>query len=242
MLIIVNKSVSSNYETINPNPRKLSVIKNQSGPTVTRTAPPQQVREGNENRIVTFPHTLTFINNDAHYKEVKRTPMYVIHKLTFPDPQGDVIWASLKINVLPTYMSHKIKSDEPILYTVISGKFTVLIYEGYDEHSDTLYATEKIAIPPGVVHRFLNRLDDRNSVIVGEFPYDVIVTERSIAGKKEQEVIVRHHQPIDPHPTEENLVPEPVEESHPKSQPLPAADPEKPQKPTQKKTRTPPQK
>jgi hypothetical protein len=227
------------YETINPNPRKLSVIKNQSGPTVTRTSPPQQ-QGNNENRIVTFPHTLTFINNDAHYKEVKRTPMYVIHKLTFPDPQGEVIWASLKINVLPTYMSHKIKSDEPILYTVISGKFTVLIYEGYDEHSDTLYATEKIAIPPGVVHRFLNRLDDRNSVIVGEFPYDVIVSERSIAGKKEQEVIMRRHQQIDPHPTEENLVPEPeLEESHQKSQP-PAAVLEKK---SQKKTvRTPPQK
>ena len=233
MLSIVDKSVS--YETINPQPRKLSVIRNQNGPTVTRTAPPQTVREGNQQRVVTFPHVFTYINNDAHYKAVKKTPMYEIHKLEFPDPQGEVIWASLRINVLPTHMCHKIKSDEPILYTVISGKFTVLIYEGHDEHHDTLYATEKIAIPPGVVHRFINRLDDRNSVLVGEFPYDVIVAETSIAGRKEQETILRPQ--INPHQTEENLVPEldqQVDQSQ-KSQ--------QPDRPEKKKTaRTPPQK
>lgn len=234
MLWILLKTLS--YETINPQPRKISVIRNQSGPTVTRTAPPQNVKVGNDQRIVTFPHVFTYINNDGHYKAVKKTPMYEIHKLEFPDPQGEVIWASLRINILPTHMSHKIKSDEPILYTVISGKFTVLIYEGHDEHHDTLYATEKIAIPPGVIHRFLNRLDDRNSVLVGEFPYDVIVSETSIAGnKKEQEVI----QQISPRQTEESLVPEePEENQSQKSQP-PAADPEKK---TKKTVRTPPQK
>ena len=143
--------LSSNYETINPQPRKISVIRNQTGgPTITRTAPPQTVRSGNEQQIVTPPHHFTFISNDTHYKPVKRTSMYEVKKLIFPDPEGNVIWASLKITVLPTFMTNKIKSDEPILYTVISGKFTVLIYEGHDEFGDTLYATEKIAIPPVV--------------------------------------------------------------------------------------------
>ena len=226
------------YETINPQPRRLSVIRNQNGPTVTRTAPPQTVRTGNEQQIVTPPHKFTFISNDTHYKEVKKTDMYRIHKLFFPDPEGNVIWASLKITVLPTFMTNKIKSDEPILYTVISGKFTVLIYEGHDEFGDTLYATEKIAIPPGVVHRFLNRLDDRSSILVGEFPYDVMVAENNISGKKEQEVILR--QPTNPRQTEENPIdPEPeIEETHQKSQ-----QPDPPQQQPKKKTvRTPPQK
>ena len=161
--------------------------------------------------------------------------MYRIHKLFFPDPEGNVIWASLKITVLPTFMTNKIKSDEPILYTVISGKFTVLIYEGHDEFGDTLYATEKIAIPPGVVHRFLNRLDDRSSILVGEFPYDVMVAENNISGKKEQEVILR--QPTNPRQTEESPVVEPEIEDQ-KSQP-----PDPPQQQPKKKTaRTPPQK
>ena len=133
-------------------------------------------------------------------------------------------------------MTNKIKSDEPILYTVISGKFTVLIYEGHDEFGDTLYATEKIAIPPGVVHRFLNRLDDRSSILVGEFPYDVMVAENNISGKKEQEVILR--QPTNPRQTEENPVvdPEPEIEDQ-KSQP-----PDPPQPKSKKTVRTPPQK
>ena len=236
MLAIVDKSVS-NYETINPQPRKLSVIRNQAGtPTITRTAPPQTVKTGaGEQQIVTPPHHFTFISNDTHYKEVKKTNLYRIHKLIFPDPEGNVIWASLRITVLPTYMTNKIKSDEPILYTVISGKFTVLIYEGHDEFGDTLYATEKIAIPPGVVHRFLNRLDDRSSILVGEFPYDVMVAENNISGKKEQEVILR--QPTGPHQTEENPLPDQsVEENHQKSQ--------QPDRPAEKKktARTPPQK
>lgn len=141
-------------------------------------------------------------------------------------------------------MTNKIKSDEPILYTVISGKFTVLIYEGHDEFGDTLYATEKIAIPPGVVHRFLNRLDDRSSILVGEFPYDVMVSENNISGKKEEEVILRPQQ-TGPRQTEENLVPPaPAEVENQKSQP-PVVPPrsEKPQnQKKQSQPRNPPQK
>lgn len=237
--------LSSNYETINPQPRKISVIRNQTGgPTITRTAPPQTMRSGNEQQIVTPPHHFTFISNDTHYKPVKRTSMYEVKKLIFPDPEGNVIWASLKITVLPTFMTNKIKSDEPILYTVISGKFTVLIYEGHDEFGDTLYATEKIAIPPGVVHRFLNRLDDRSSILVGEFPYDVMVSENNISGKKEEEVILRPQQ-TGPRQTEENLVPPaPAEVENQKSQP-PVVPPrsEKPQnQKKQSQPRNPPQK
>ena len=169
--------------------------------------------------------------------------MYEVKKLIFPDPEGNVIWASLKITVLPTFMTNKIKSDEPILYTVISGKFTVLIYEGHDEFGDTLYATEKIAIPPGVVHRFLNRLDDRSSILVGEFPYDVMVSENNISGKKEEEVILRPQQ-TGHRQTEENLVPPaPAEVENQKSQP-PAVPPVRPQQTEKKKSqpRNPPQK
>lgn len=178
--------------------------------------------------------------------------MYEVKKLIFPDVEGNVIWASLKITVLPTYMTNKIKSDEPILYTVISGKFTVLVYEGHDEFGDTLYATEKIAIPPGVVHRFLNRLDDRSSILVGEFPYDVMVSDNNISGKKEMEGEGEDIIQIDPRQKEENLAPVDVEKNQNhqmKSQPPDQQNPpqqqtvvavEKPQ--NQKKPRNPPQK
>lgn len=225
------------YETINPQPRKLSVVRNQNGPTITRTAPPQTIKSGGEQQIVTPPHKFTFISNDTHYKPVKRTDMYEIKKLIFPDPEGNVIWASLKITVLPTFMTNKIKSDEPILYTVQSGKFTILIYEGHDEFGDTLYVTEKIAIPPGVVHRFLNRLDDRSSILVGEFPYDVMVSENNISGKKEEEVILRPQ--INLPQKEESPVVEEFDQQvdHQKSQP---SDPPKQQ--SKSKPRNPPQK
>ena len=102
------------YETINPQPRRLSsVIRNQSGtPVITRTAPPQVIKSGvdpqQQQHIVTPPHAFTFISNDTHYKEVKKTNMYKVHKLVFPDVEGNIIWASLKITVLPTFMTNKI--------------------------------------------------------------------------------------------------------------------------------------
>ena len=231
--------LSSNYETINPQPRKISVIRNQTGgPTITRTAPPQVVKTGGDHQIVTPPHRFTFISNDTHYKPVKQTSMYEVKKLIFPDTEGNVIWASLKITVLPTFMTNKIKSDEPILYTVQSGKFTILIYEGHDEFGDTLYATEKIAIPPGVVHRFLNRLDDRSSVLVGEFPYDVMVADNNISGKKEEEVILRPQQ-TSPRQTEE--IPVEVEAQSQKSQ-QPAVRPQTAVEKKKSQPRNPPQK
>lgn len=221
------------YETINPQPRKLSMIKNQSGPTITRTAPPQTIQtRGGEQQISIPPHKFTFISNDTHYKPVKKTDMYEIKKLIFPTPEGDVIWASLKITVLPTFMTNKIKSDEPILYTVVRGKFTILIYEGHDEYADTLYATEKIAIPPGVVHRFLNRLDDTSSILVGEFPYDVMVAENNISGRKEELTI--RPQIEETHPVEgEEIVDQPTQSPQPENH-----------RPEQKKksARNPPQK
>lgn len=225
MLLIVNKNVS--YETINPQPRK-SMVKSQSGPTITRTAPPQTIQTKQSDQISIPPHKFTFISNDGHYKSVKRTDMYEIKKLVFPTPEGEVIWASLKITVLPTFMTNKIKSDEPILYTVQSGKFTILIYEGHDEYGDTLYATEKIAIPPGVVHRFLNRLDDRSSVLVGEFPYDVMVAENNISGNKEVRI---RPQTEETHPV--------VEADH---QPTQSPQPESHPAQKKKTARTPPQK
>jgi len=84
------------------------------GPVITKTSPPQVIQQNGEQKIVVVPHEFPFISNDTHYKPVKKTPKYEIKKLEFPDSNGDVIWASLKINVLATSMTHKIKSDEPI--------------------------------------------------------------------------------------------------------------------------------
>jgi hypothetical protein len=241
------------YETINTKPRSQQVVRNQmGGPVITKNAPPQTINQGGEQKIVVVPHEFPFISNDTHYKPVKRTAKYEIKKLEFPDSNGEVIWASLKINVLATNMTHKIKSEEPILYTVISGKFRLFIYQDNDEYSDTLAPTEKAAIPPGLVHRFINTYDDRNSVVVGEFPYDVMVSENNISGKKEElQVSIGR-----PHQSEENLEtpevppdqPKQSQQPHPhhsaaesvESEPEPVAAVPQPQKKT--KTRNPPQK
>lgn len=238
------------YETINTQPRRIMRNQTTGGPVITKNAPPQTItNQGGEQKIVVVPHEFPFISNDTHYKPVKKTPKYEIKKLEFPDSNGEVIWASLKINVLATSMTHKIKSEEPILYTVLSGKFRLFIYQDNDEYSDTLAPTEKAAIPPGLVHRFINTYDDRNSVVVGEFPYDVMVSENNISGKKEElQVSIGR-----PHQSEENLETPEVHQSQPKQSQQPhhpqseieiesvvAAPAPQTQKKT--KTRNPPQK
>ena len=232
----------SNYETINPNPRRISsAVRNQSGtPTITRVPPPQviQTQQGHVETVSPLPHKLTFISNDSYYKPIKKTSDYEIKKLIFPDPEDNVIWASLKINVFKGRPTDKIKSDEPILYTIQSGRFSIMIYEKHNEFLDMLYATEKIAIPPGVVHRFINSLDDRSSTLIGEFPYDVMVSENNISGKKEEEVILRPHQQTSPHQTEENLV-ETEAQSQKSQQP---AVPPRPVEKKKSQPRNPPQK
>lgn len=240
----------SNYETINTQPRRIMRNQTTGGPIITKTAPPQTItNQGGEQKIVVVPHEFPFISNDNHYKPIKKTPKYEIKKLEFPDSNGEVIWASLKINVFATSMTHKIKSEEPILYTVLSGKFRLFIYQDNDEYSDTLAPTEKAAIPPGLVHRFINTYDDRNSVVVGEFPYDVLVSENNISGKKEElEVSIGRPHPMSEENPETSEVDQPTQSQQPhhsESESVAAsAVAAAPQQQSQKKTKTrnPPQK
>jgi len=109
-----------------------------------------------------------------------------------------------------------------------------------DEYSDTLAPTEKAAIPPGIVHRFINTYDDRNSVVVGEFPYDVMVSENNISGKKEELKISIDRRPIEESPKIQEDLDQPTQNQQPHPAAVESESAPVPQ--PKKKTRTPPQK
>lgn len=156
-----------------------STQQRQQPPVMTKQA---TVTSPQTKRIVTIPHRLPYINNDDYYHKIKEDRDYKMSKLSFKDGEQMTLWASIKIELMPTRKTPRITiADYPTFYYVERGEFNVLVddpFNGYNDELDTLVEREKIVIPPNVPHTFINRRSDSTSVIIGEFPYDFEISER----------------------------------------------------------------